>query len=359
MTPTFDKIHLKFKLNGISYNYEDLKEVAYSLVKEGEPFEKTTGDFLLDWLDDKDYVLVNTSGTTGVSKTIKLYKSAMVNSAIMTGDYFGIYPGDVALHCLPSKYISGKMMLVRAMILGLELDMIAPTLHPAYDDRKHYDFAAMIPLQLKNSLHRLESIKTLIVGGASVSKLLLENLQGLKTSVYETFGMTETISHIAVKKLNHNASDILGFQTLPNISITKNDKDCLVIDAPKLVNSSIVTKDVIELLAENQFEIIGRYDNMINTGGVKVFPESIEKKLQGLMASQFIIASESDDDLGQKVIMIVEDDEANINKDIFSQLEKFEVPKAIYAIPKFFKTRTGKLQRKKIIDNALTSFTHS
>ncbi|MBR9847402.1 MAG: AMP-binding protein [Algicola sp.] len=354
MTPTFDKIHLKFKLNGISYDHDELKEVAYSLVKEGESFEKVAGNFLLDWLDNKDYVLVSTSGTTGLPKTIKISKTHMVNSAIMTGDYFNIQPGDTALHCLPSRYISGKMMLVRAMILGLELDMVAPTLHPAYDDEKHYDFSAMIPLQLKNSLSRLGHIKTLIVGGASGSKKLTESLQGLKTNVYETFGMTETISHFAVKKLNHNTSKSNAFETLPDVNISKNKNDCLVVDAPKLSDHTIVTNDLVNLISDHQFEIIGRHDNMINSGGVKVYPELIELKLQDLIEPRFFIASETDSDLGQKVILVLEGETAEFDKDVFSQLDKHEVPKMVYTIPKFLETETGKLQRKKILDSVLS-----
>ncbi|WP_456440898.1 AMP-binding protein [Psychroserpens sp.] len=354
MTPTFDKVHLKFKLNGTSFNHDELKEVAYSLVKEGQSFGKVAGDFLLDWLDSKDYILVNTSGTTGLPKKIRLDKKSIVNSAIMTGGFFDIYPGDKALHCLPSRYISGKMMLVRAMILGLELDMVAPTLYPAYDDQKHYDFVAMIPLQLKNSINRLENIKTLIVGGASVSKSLINDVQSLKVNVYETFGMTETISHIAVKKLNHNSTNMTAFEALPNISISKDDKDCLVIDAPKLCSEAIVTNDLIDLINEKQFEIIGRYDNMINSGGVKVFPELIEMKLQDLIEKRFFIASEEDNDFGQKVILVIEDDCADFNKDVFSQLQKHEIPKAVYNTPKFFETETGKLQRKKILDAVLS-----
>lgn len=354
MTPTFDKIHLKFKLNGTSFNHEELKEVAYSLVKEGDSYERVAGNFLLDWLDYKDYILVSTSGTTGLPKTVKLDKKWMVNSAIMTGNFFKLEPGDKALHCLPSRYISGKMMLVRAMILGLELDMVAPTLHPVYDDEKHYDFCAMIPLQLKNSLKRLNNIKTLIVGGATVSKPLIKDLENIKTQVFETFGMTETISHIAVKKLNHNKSNTKAFEILPNIKISKDDRDCLVVDAPKLSNETVVTNDLINLINEKQFEIIGRYDNMINSGGVKVFPELIELKLQDLIERRFLIASENDSDLGQKVIMVIEGDTSDFDKEVFSQLEKYEIPKAIYTIPKFIETETGKLQRKKILDTVLS-----
>ncbi|MEY8849147.1 AMP-binding protein [Psychroserpens sp. XS_ASV72] len=354
MTPTFDKIHLKFKLNGISYDHDDLKEVAYSLVKEGEPYEQVVGNFLLDWLDEKDYVLVRTSGTTGLPKSIKLEKSAMVNSAIMTGDYFGLKPGDSALHCLPSRYISGKMMLVRAMILGLELEMVVPTLHPPYDHQKPYDFAAMIPLQLKNSISRIDNIKTLIVGGAHVSKSLVEKLQELPTHIYETFGMTETISHVAVKPLNHTDVNNDVFKTLPHISISKDDSDCLVIKAPKLNSDTIVTNDLIELVSENEFRHMGRRDNMINSGGVKVYPELIEYKLQDLIEQRFFIASESDKDFGQKVIMVVEGDSTDFDRDIFSQLEKYEVPKAVYNIQKFMETETGKLQRQKILDVVLS-----
>ncbi|WP_431134453.1 AMP-binding protein [Psychroserpens mesophilus] len=354
MTPTFDKIHLKFKLNGTSFNHEELVEVAYNLIKEGEPYEKSAGNFLLDWLDSKDHVMVSTSGTTGLPKMIKLSKAAMVNSAIMTGDFFGINPGNKALHCLPSRYISGKMMLVRAMILGLELDMIAPTLYPAYDDEKHYDFCAMIPLQLKNSLNRLHNIKTLIVGGASVSKPLIEKVQTLNTNIFETFGMTETISHIAVKKLNQNPTHIKGFKVLPHVSISKDNRGCLVIDAPKLSKDTIVTNDVVELISEHQFELVGRYDNMINSGGVKVFPELIELKLQDLIQHRFFIASEKDNDFGQKVILVIESQNTDFDKDVFSQLEKYEIPKAVYNIPKFIETETGKLQRKKILDTVLS-----
>ncbi|WP_323789053.1 AMP-binding protein [Psychroserpens sp.] len=354
MTPTFDKIHLKFKFNGITFNHDELQEVAYSLVKEGEAFEKVAGNFLLDWLDSKDYVLVSTSGTTGLPKMIKLKKKHMVNSAIMTGNYFKINPGDTALHCLPSRYISGKMMLVRAMILGLELDMVAPTLYPAYDDQKHYDFSAMIPLQLKNSISRIDNIKTLIVGGASVSKPLIETIQKLKTQVYETFGMTETISHIAAKKLNHNTSNSKAFEVLPNVRISKNDNDCLVIEAPKLSPTTVITNDLIDLISESQFEILGRYDNMINSGGVKVFPELIELKLQDLIEPRFFVASENDSDLGQKVILVLESETTEIDKEVFSLLEKHEAPKVIYNIPKFIETETGKLQRKKILDVVLS-----
>nr|WP_321235594.1 AMP-binding protein [uncultured Psychroserpens sp.] len=352
MTPKFDKIHLRFKLNGINYNHEDLKEVAYSLVKEGESYEQVIGNFLLDWLDERDYVLTNTSGSTGLPKSIKIKKQQMVNSSVMTGDFFGLQPGDKALHCLPSQYIAGKMMLVRAMILGLELDMAPPSSIPSYDHLKHYDFCAMIPLQLQNSLDRLQQIKTVIVGGARVSKTLIRSLQNLETAVFETYGMTETVSHIAVRQLN-KTSEMQPFKLLRDISVSKDDRDCLVINAPALSEDSIFTNDVVEMKSGNEFEIIGRYDNMINSGGVKLFPELIEAKLQDKIEQRFFIASENDKVLGEKVVLVLESETKDLDISLFSNLEKFEVPRTIYNTPKFIETSNGKIQRQKNIEAIL------
>ena len=132
MTPKYYKVHNRFKLNGNHYNSEELNEVAYSLIKEGEAYEKVTGNFLLDWFNEKEYIEVNTSGSTGKPKSIKLRKQAMVNSAIATGNFFGLKPGYTALHCLPNHYIAGKMMLVRALVLGLAIDLVQPSAHPLF-----------------------------------------------------------------------------------------------------------------------------------------------------------------------------------------------------------------------------------
>ncbi|MEH6536106.1 MAG: AMP-binding protein [Psychroserpens sp.] len=353
MTPTFDKIHLRFKLNGTNFNHDELKEVAYSLVKEGEPYEQVIGNFLLDWLDENDYVLTKTSGSTGLPKSIKIKKQQMVNSSVMTGDFFGLELGDKALHCLPSQYIAGKMMLVRAMILGLELDMAPPTAIPSYDHHKSYDFCAMIPLQLQNSLDRLEHINTIIVGGARVSNSLNLSIQAISTTVFETYGMTETVSHIAVRKLNKTSEAEAHFKILRDISISKDDRDCLVINASELSEDTIITNDVVDMKSDTEFDIIGRFDNMINSGGVKLFPELIEAKLQDKIVSRFFITSETDKDLGQKVILVLESDTKDIDTVLFNSLEKFEIPKAIYNMTKFIETPNGKIQRHKCLETIL------
>ncbi|EPR70705.1 O-succinylbenzoic acid--CoA ligase [Winogradskyella psychrotolerans RS-3] len=182
MTPEYNKVHNRFKFNGLHFSHEDLKEVAYSLIKEGEAYEKVTGNFLIDWLNNKDFLYVTTSGSTGQPKEIKLMKQAMVNSAIATGNFFGLEPGDKALHCLPSHFIAGKMMFVRALVLGLEIDFVEPSAQPIFDYDKTYDFCAMVPIQLKHTINYIENIKSIIVGGSKVTKPLLEKLKTVSLS---------------------------------------------------------------------------------------------------------------------------------------------------------------------------------
>ncbi|MEO8934618.1 MAG: AMP-binding protein [Xanthomarina sp.] len=353
MIPTYDKVHNRFKLNNKTYTRDGLIEVAYSFIKEGRPFEKALGDFLADWLDSKDYIKTKTSGTTGKPKIIKIKKQAMVYSAIATGNYFDLKPGDKALHCLPTEFIAGKMMLVRALILGLQVDVIEPGTILNFSTKKHYNFVAMIPMQVQSNLKKFTHIKKLIVGGAPMSLELIEQIQNLKTNVYATYGMTETVTHIAVKKLN-NFNEVESvtktyYKILPNIHIYQDERDCLIINAPQLSKEKIITNDVVKLHSEKTFEWLGRIDNVINSGGLKFFPEQLEEKLKDKISSRFFIASEDDDKLGERLILVLEAAENNLSATIFDDLETYEKPKKIYAISKFIETTSGKIQRLQTI----------
>ncbi|WP_373517588.1 AMP-binding protein [Pricia sp.] len=374
MKPRYRKIHSYFKLNGISFSRDELKEVAYSLIKEGEPFEKEIGDFLLDWLDDTPMLQVHTSGSTGKPKPIMLQKRYMVNSALATGEFFGLQPGDSALLCLPATYIAGKMMLVRAMVLGLELDYVTPSSDPLDGVSKTYDFCAMVPWQLENSLDALGRIKILIVGGAPLSQEVQTQVQARllagqvqKAQVFETYGMTETITHIALKEINVGLSIAAGqgrgtvepqthtphFKTLPKVTLSIDERGCLVIDAPKITDVPVVTNDMIHLISETEFEWLGRYDNVINSGGVKLFPEQIEAQLATLISSRFFVVGLPDKKLGQKLVLVVEGEveERKLLREIKSQtaLKKFELPKKIYQVAEFLQTESGKILRHKIV----------
>lgn len=358
--PTYDKIHLRFKLNNTYYDREDLMEVAYSFIKEGEAYEQSIGDFLMDWLNDKPFMYVRTSGSTGIPKRIRIQKQAMVNSAIASGDFFNISVGDTALHCLPAAYIAGKMMLVRAMILGLEIDLVEPNLTPLKDLRKDYDFSAMIPLQVQNSLSQLHQIKKLIVGGAPLSSSMVESLQDKPTEIFETYGMTETVTHIAAKKINNYSStkerEESHFKILPNITIGVDDRGCLVIDAPNIAEDVIVTNDLVQLLGADEFKWKGRHDHVINSGGVKLIPEQIEKKLAELISTRFFVYGIPDVELGQKLVLVIEGKkDTHLIESIkgLKSLDKHEHPKAVYYSDGFLETENGKVIREATIDKLL------
>jgi len=352
-TPNYKNVHLKFKLDGLSYKYNELMEVAYSYVKEGLPYQQDLGDFLLDWLDQHDYVVVKTSGSTGKPKSIKIKKQVMVNSALATGDFFNLKPGDKVLNCLPSTFIAGKMMIVRAIILGLELDMTRPAALPLIDYEKDYDFCAFTPMQLKNFAKYLESIKTVIVGGGTVSKPIIELIKDKKPQVYETYGMTETVSHIAVKKLNNfkagESIETSYFSTLPDITVSTDERGCLVINAPHLSEEKIITNDIVKIHSDTKFEWLGRFDNVINSGGIKLYPEQIEKKLQDKIQCRYFVTSLPDDTLGDKLVLVLESEENNLNSSVFDVLDKYEKPKDIFTVAKFEETSSGKVNRKKTL----------
>ncbi|MBL0685512.1 AMP-binding protein [Aquimarina mytili] len=354
------EIHDNFTINKHSLDREDLKRIAYNFIKEGEVYEQEVGNFLMDWLNEKDYIIVQTSGSTGKPKKIKVFKQHMVNSAKATGKFFKAKEDTTALLCLPACYIAGKMMLVRAMVLGWKIDLIPPKTNPLDTVYEQYDFCAMVPLQLDNSLNRLHLIKKLIVGGGTVSEHLKELVQGLKTKVFETYGMTETVSHIAARRINpkkKDKKDIGFFRALPNITLSTDERNCLIIKAPQLNNETIITNDVVELKTYKKFLWKGRYDNVINSGGVKLYPEEIETKLQLLIDHRFFISSLPDNTFGDKLVLIIESDfdkvaylslkEAIHNLNI---LNKFEIPKKIFFIPQFIETNNGKIQRSMTLD---------
>ncbi len=349
MITKLDLIHPNFALNGKRLGREELIQVAYSLVKEGVLFEKSIGSFLLDWLDRKASVLVKTSGSTGTPKMMSLSKQAMVNSAKATGRYFNLQPGDTALHCLPVQYIAGKMMLVRALVLGLDIDMVEPRSKPIFCQHKSYLFSAMLPIQLESTINHLQHIDIVIVGGAPVSKILTDATQKLRTKIFATYGMTETVTHIALKPINNDVATPF-FEVLPRVTISQDDRQCLVIKAPDVTADIIVTNDIVIQHSSTTFEWIGRFDNVINSGGLKLFPEQIEAKLEEIIKTQFFIASEADDTLGERLILILEAENSSLDRAVFESLDKFEIPKKIYAVSEFVMTKTGKIQRKKTLE---------
>ncbi|PHS64156.1 MAG: O-succinylbenzoic acid--CoA ligase [Flavobacterium sp.] len=344
-------IHPSFKLNGQRFNALELAQFAKELEKSGSHYEIQIGLFLQQWLDENESVIVKTSGSTGTPKEIQLSKQQMMNSAKATEIFFKLPEKTTALLCLPSNYIAGKMMLVRAMVLGWNLHIVAPEKDAITQYDNEYDFVAMVPYQVHHSIKSLNKIKKLIIGGGAISEKLNQELQNVNTEVFATYGMTETITHIAVRRINGLAKSN-EYTALPNVKFSLNENDCLVIEAPEVSNKKVFTNDMVRLNSSTTFEYLGRIDNVINSGGIKLFPEQIEAKLSPYIDCSFIIAPEKDEELGERLILILENESNEISSNIseaFQYLNSYERPKKIYTFSKFPFTETGKIKRSEVI----------
>lgn len=360
------QFHIDFKLNGNSFlSVDDLLVYANSLSVH-------TQQFLRDWFSKSDVISVRTSGSTGAPKTIQLKKEFMINSALATGQFFGALEKTTALLCMSAQYIAGKMMLVRALVLGWHMDCISPVARPLEGLAKTYDFSAMVPMQLQNSLAEIHKVKTLLVGGGAVHVGLERKLDQIATRVFATFGMTETITHIAAKPLNHSASienkacndlkdhkntktmrsihDASVYRTLPHVTISQDKRGCLVVNAPKVSENKIITNDVVSIISDTAFKWLGRIDHVINSGGIKIHPEVVEKQLATLISQRFFVAGIPDEQFGEKLVLLVEGEPSEIKLNKVSGLSKYELPKQIYFVQKFMETETKKIQRSATLD---------
>jgi O-succinylbenzoic acid--CoA ligase len=345
-------LHPTFKLNGEAFpSAEALKKRANHFIVKGEDFEVAIGKFILEWLNEKDYIIVKTSGSTGVPKEIKLQKKNVFNSATATVIYFDLKENTKALLCLSADYIAGKMMLVRAMIAGWDIYTVAPDKNPLESVDVNFDFTAMVPYQVFHSLKKLHKVKKLIIGGGAVSSELDKQLQQLNTKIFATYGMTETISHIAVRPINGKEKSAV-FSALPKVTFSQTENDCLQINASEISEDIIITNDIVELFSASSFKFLGRLDNVINSGGVKVHPEEVEEKLSLHINTPFFIASEKDEVLGEKVILVIESNKKELFANFleaFQDISIYERPKKIYNLKKFQFTKTGKINRPETI----------
>lgn len=344
-------LHPDFTLNNQCFS--DLKELeAYcsSLLRQDEFSDAAR--FILEWLDQKEYIEVQTSGSTGKPQQIRIQKKHALNSAKATIAFFNLPPGTRALLCLSAEYIAGKMMLVRAMAGGWNLHIVPAEKNPLEKIKDSYDFTAMVPYQVFHSLNELNRVKKIIIGGGGIPKNLENELQNCHAELFATYGMTETISHVAIRPVNgKNKTDV--FTALPEVNFSQNETGCLQIEAPKIAEKTIETNDVVQLLSPVSFRFLGRKDNIINSGGIKIFPESVEAVLSGFLKIPFFIASEKDEALGERLILLAECESSekilNLEKAL-QALPSSRRPKKIYCLPEFVYTETEKIQRKATLE---------
>lgn len=324
-------------------------------------FENKVLNLIVEWYSSSETVEVQTSGSTGVPKVLNVEKKRMRHSAMMTCNFLGLQEGDSALVCLPVEYISGKMMIVRALERKLKLHVVNPSAKPLKELEQRVDFCAMSPLQVENSLDKIHLIKNLIIGGAQVSESLKhkisKNIPESSTSrIFETYGMSETLSHIALKQIYPEAEEC--FTVMDGVKISQDGRACLEIAAPSLTPSLLHTNDVVELQGPNRFKFVGRADNIINSGGLKIQPEQVESILRQYLDAEAVVGGVPDILLGQKLVVVVEGENTSeiksglieAFKGIRTALSKNHVPKDVMFLSTFPRLPNGKINRRTILN---------
>lgn len=307
---------------------------------------------LRDWYNDSDNLEVSTSGSTGTPKTIQLAKSIVFESALKTCSIFKLTAKSNALLCLPVKYVAGKLMLIRAIVSGMNLIIQEPDGNPLAKLQESIDFVAMTPMQLKKSIEQPDNLKktqVILIGGAPLDNSTHDMLNEFDTRIYQSYGMTETATHVALRPLNHTEI-IHPYAAIPGVTFGIDHKNCLLVNAPHVSELPIVTNDIVDLVDENHFYWKGRYDFVINTGGVKIFPEEIESKLKAILPFPFYITGKPDEKLGEKLVIVLEENNAHayslLNKDIENTLDVFEKPREIIKVKKIRFSESGKIIRE-------------
>jgi o-succinylbenzoate---CoA ligase len=320
-------------------------------------------DFYKEWHRGNTEFVRHTSGSTGAPKAIVLSRAQMQASAQLTHDALQLRAGQTALVCLNVNFIAGTMMLVRCWEIGMTPLVVSPTSNPLREvgaDAK-IDFAAFVPLQLQTMLEanlheRLNAMQVIIVGGAAVSERLETQLQALTVPVFATYGMTETVSHVALKLLN-TANKQLDFQLLPNIEHNTDERGCLRVRGAVSNHEWVQTNDLVTFTGEGCFRLEGRADNIINSGGVKIQLEKVERAVEQMsgelgLSERFFCWAQPDERLGQQLVLLVESPVTDawsldkIKNTLSPLLTAYEIPKAVLFVEKFSETATGKLDKR-------------
>ena len=312
----------------------------------------TLDEFVSDWLSDSPTLRVHTSGSTGKPKPMLVEKRRMEASARITCGFLGLRAGDTALLCMPLDFIAGKMVVVRSLVWGLRLMAVEPSGHPLKGLTESPTFAAMVPMQVYNSLkveeerRLLRDIKHLIIGGGAVNSDMAEVLRGFPNAVWSTYGMTETLSHIALRRLS-GAEASEWYEPFDGVGVTTSADGCLVIDAPAVCAQPLVTNDIAEIAPDGRrFRIRGRRDNVVCSGGLKLQIEEMEARLQPHLNVPYMISKRPDDKFGEAVVLLaVTDDMESVCEVCRKHMPRYEQPRYFLAVSELPMTPTGKPAR--------------
>ena len=345
-----------FQLRYQSYSYS--KSQSLPNLEELPEFAQVAFAFCRDWLAGQETFTQQTSGSTGAPKLQVLSRTQMEASAAATGAFFGTTTRSHLLCCLNPAFIAGKMMLVRALVWNCPITLVEPSANPLLSLAEQFTFVALVPLQVEAALAEeksrklLQSIPHVLIGGAALPYKIQQELiqQGIRA--WQSFGMTETVSHIALAPIG--AGDLV-YQALPGVAIGINEQHCLWIQSQMSGTERIQTNDTIELRSKNTFAWLGRADFVVNSGGIKLFPEQLERRIAPLLEEicpgfAYFLFGEKDSRLGEQLVLYVEGTREETKRlalevGLGQILGKYEVPKKIYFKPAFAYTPTKKINR--------------
>lgn len=342
----------KICITGVTYSAQAFSDEQLPRFTGHSPFHHQLYLFLKEWFSPSPTIPLHTSGSTGLPKEIIVRKEQMLQSAMMTCNFFHLKRGDKALLCLPLDYIAGKMMVVRAISAGLDLYPVEPSGHPLAVMDRPFDFAAMVPLQIYNSLQnevekqRLSHIRQLIIGGGALDEQLEDALNEFPNAIYSTYGMTETLSHIALRRIS-GAGANRYYTPLPGVGLGLSEENRLIVHVPVVADEPIVTNDIAEIMQEGRFRIIGRGDNVINSGGIKVQAEEVERMLRPHITGNYAITSLPHPKLGEAMVLLIEPvaDPAAVRKAVREILPRNQQPLYILTVKAVPQTGSGKTDR--------------
>ncbi|MDA3942122.1 MAG: AMP-binding protein [Bacteroidetes bacterium] len=347
MTP--DKTYIK--INGVGYSTSAILNLS---IQNADDLWAETVSFLVEWLNPEATIRQQSSGSTAAPKQMKLPKAAMIESAKMTGSFFGFHDRMNVLLCLSPKYIAGKMMIIRALVWKMNLIIAKTTSNPVAQIDQPIDFCAMVPLQLSKILDetplKLKLLNTVIIGGSALSPQLEQQLQEVKTSFYHTYGMTETMSHIALRKMNGEHKSA-WFSPLKNIELSADARGCLIIDAKSLGINKLLTNDLVSIARDQKFKLLGRIDDVIISAGKKIHPLLVEQKLGRHFKNQMLIVGIPHEKAGETTLLAIEGNTTiptlyELWKTLSALLTAEEMPRRIHFIDQIPMLESGKPNRK-------------
>lgn len=324
-----------------------MRDIKIRFLQDSKAEEIKVSSFIHEWNSDNSHIKVKTSGSTGKPKEILIKKAKMKVSAEKTIDFLGLKSGFKSLLCLSAENVGGKMMIARTLLFGDELIVSPVNSNPLLSLEDKVEFCAMVPMQVETTLEqnpeKFELIENLIIGGAPISPVLDDKISSIPCNCFHTFGMTETVSHIALRNISKKEKEYkaIGDTTFSII------EECLVINCPSLGIVDLKTNDIVKLTSSQSFEWLGRKDFVINSGGVKLHPELIENELAKYISQNFFVFGKKNAKLGQQLELLIEGEPTDSVKVMIERitLPQYYAPKKVHFSPKFVETTSGKVNR--------------